>query len=251
MIDSLNSIFKKYVAIFINEYSNFLSIEQLEVLKSINFNNTIIIDEVSKPFGMVSLGQIHLSNITDELFQNMRNMPNYNTLKSELDNKNLSSYLKYMCDNGYNNSDYYSDILMYFIFQMVIKSSNGLINGFINQEMKYLSIKYSLRIANLYSREEAIVSKITPLLGIDGCRKIIFMDNATAFKYLNDNFGFRIAKLVADISDIIEEENLVMKNKDYQGYNGFLDYVTDYDHIGYGEAYNYLLDYEVENSLVN
>ncbi len=251
MISGLNNVFKKYVTIFINEYSDFLTIEQLEVLKSINFENTIILDKNSKPFGMVSLGQIHLSNITDELFKDIRSMPNYNTNKRILDNRNLSSYLQYMCDNGYQESDYYSDILMYFIFQMVIKAPNGLINGFINQEMKYLSIKYSLRIANLYSREEAIVSRITPLLGMEGCRKIIFMDRATAFKYLNDNYGFRIAKLVNDVCDIINDENAFIEQKNYQGYKGFLDYVVDYDHIGYGDAYNYILDYEVESSLVN
>ena len=249
MIDNLNNIFKKYVAIFIQEYANYLSREQLELLKDFNFDNAIKLDSTNKPFGVISLGQINLADYSEEMINNLKKMPNYNTSKYELNNKNLSSYLKYMCDSGYNVIDYYSDILMYFVFKLVIKNTNGLINGLINQEMKYLSIKYSLRIAYLYPREDAITLKITPLLGIDGCRKIIFSDRATAFKYLNDNKGFRIAKLVSDVEDLIEEEYERLNNKDYTGYNGFLDYTTDYDHLLYGEVYNYILDFEVENSL--
>ena len=94
---------------------------------------------------------------------------------------------------------------MYFVFKLIIKNPNGLKNGLINQEMKYLSVKYSTRFAFLYPREESITNKITPFLGIDGCRKVIFSDSATAFKYLNDTKGYRIAKLVDDISSLIEE----------------------------------------------
>lgn len=249
MIDNLNVVFKKYVAIFLNEYSNFLSRDQLEILKSINFEKTIIIDDVNKPFGCISLGQIHLSNSGEKLIDNMKSMKEYNSNHTILHNKNLSSYLKYMCDNGYNVNDYYSDILMYFVFDLVIKNHSGLINGLINQEIKYLSIKYSLRIAHLYAREEVIVNRITPIIGLDGCRKILFSDYATAFKYLNDTKGFSVAKLVTDVNDLIDEEYSKLSNKEYLGYEGFLDYAHDYDHLSYGDVYNYLLDYEVENSL--
>ena len=249
MIENLNIVFKKYISIFINEYADYLSKDQLELLKDIDFNKVIKIDNDSKPFGMAYLGQIHLSNTATTLIDNLKNMPGYNTLHYDLENKNLSSYIKYMCDNGYSINDYYSDILMYFIFWMVTKTSNGLINGLINQEIKYLGIKYSIRLANLYSREEAVISKITPLLGMESCRKIIFMDEANAFKYLNDNHGFRVAKLVSDVSGIIDSENEFIHKKEYSGYNGFLNYVSDYDHIGYGDAYNYILDYEVEKSM--
>ena len=238
MIENLNKLFKKYIVIFITEYGDYLSKDQLELLKKIDFSKAVKIDNVSKPFGMAYLGQIHLSDTANTLIDNLKNMPGYNSIHYELENKNLSSYLKYMCDNGYNVDDYYSDILMYFIFWMVIKSSSGLISGLINQEMKYLSIKYSIRIANLYSKEEGVISKITPYLGMEGCRKIIFSTPATSFKYLNDNYGFRVAKLVSDIGDIIDEENESINNKEYQGYNGLLDYIDEYDHIGYGNAYN-------------
>ena len=249
MIDKLNIIFKKYVAIFLNEYERFLSKDQLETLRNINYEKTIIIDEIEKPFGVVSLGQIHLSSDSERLIDNMKNMREYNSNHTILHNKNMASYLKYMCDNGYSAFDYYSDILMYFVFNLVIKNTSGLINGFINQEMKYLSIKYSLRIAFLYAREEAIVSKITPIIGFEGSRRILFSDQPTAFKYLNDTKGFRVAKLFTDLDDLIEEEYSKISKKEYIGYEGFLDYADDYDHLSYGDAYNYLLDYEVENSL--
>ena len=251
MIDELNKLFKKYVAIFINEYSDFLSKEQLEVLKSINYDNAIEIGNINKPIGTVSLGKIYLSSNNSEIFNNFKKMPNYNSVRYELDNKNMHSYLKYMCDNGYSISDYYKDILMYFVFKLVIKNSSGMINGLINQEMKYISIKYSLKTANLYAREEAIVSRISPLLGLGGCRKIIFLDSASSYKYLNENYGYRVAKLVLDVDELIESEYQGIEEKEYYGNNGFLDYTDDYDNISYGDAYNCILDFEVENSLVN
>lgn len=250
MVDDLNKLFKKYVAIFINEYSDFLSKEQLEVLKTINYDNVITFDNIPRPLGMISLGKIYLPNSTS-IFKNFKSMPNYNTKKEELDNKNMTSYLKYMCDNGYDINDYYSDILMYFVFNLVIKSPSGLINGLINQEMKYLSIKYSIRIANLYAREEVITDRISPIIEIKDCRKMIFMDRASSFKYLNDNYGYRVAKLVLDIDDSIDDEYKKISLKEYPGNNGILDYIDDYDHLLYGDAYNCILDYETENSLVS
>ena len=85
---------------------------------------------------------------------------------------------------------------------------------------------------------------------MDGCRKIIFSDTATSFKYLNDNFGYKVAKLVYDVGELIDDEQEEL-NKQYIGYQGFLDYATDYDHLSYGDVYNYILDFEVENELVN
>lgn len=249
MIDNLNKIFKKYVVIFLNEYQDYLSKDQLELLRNIDYEKTIIIDEIQKPFGTISLGQIHLSSDSEKMFDNFKKMPEFNSSHTILHNKNMASYLKYMCDNGYSVFDYYSDILMYFVFNLVIKNTSGLINGLINQEIKYLSIKYSLRLAFLYAREETIVNKITPVLGLDGCRKILFSDQPTAFKYLNDEKGFRVAKLVTDVEDLIEEEYSKVSQKDYHGYEGFLDYAEEYDQLSYGDVYNYLLDYEVENSI--
>ena len=249
MIDNLNKIFKKYVVIFLNEYRDFLSKDQLETLRNLDYDKTIIIDEITKPFGIISLGQIHLSRDLEKMIDSFKKMPEFNSNHTILHNKNMTSYLKYMCDNGYNLEDYYSDILMYFVFDLVVKNKSGLINGLINQEIKYLSIKYSLRIPSLYAREEVIVNRITPAIGLNGCRKIIFSDRATAFKYLNDEKGYRVAKLVSDVEDLMEDEYEKVSQKEYRGYDGFLDYTEDYDHLSYGEVYNYLLDYEVKNSL--
>ena len=249
MIEKLNIIFKKYVTIFLEEYSDYLSKEQLELLKEVNFDNAIKLDSTNKPFGVISLGQINLPDYNNELIDSLKKMPNYNTYHYQLNNKNISGYLKYMCDSGYNLVDYYSDILMYFVFKLVIKNPNGLINGLINQEIKYLSIKYSQRFASLYPREETITFKITPFLGMEGCRKILFSDRATAFKYLNDNMGFRIAKMVDGVEELIEDEYEKLNKKEYTGYSGFLDYATDYDHLSYGDVYNYILDFQVENQL--
>ena len=249
MIEELNRIFKNYVNIFIQEYTDYLSIEQLELLKDINFDNVIKLDSTSKPFGIISLGQINLSDYSEKLISSLMRMPNYNSRHTKLDNKNLSSYLLYMCDSGYSLLDYYSDILMYFVFKLVIKSSNGLIDGLINLEIKRLASKYAFRFANLYPREEAIVSRLAKFLSIDECRKIIFSDNATSFKYLNDNKGFRVAELVDNVQELIDDEYQELSNKDYSGYTGFLDYTTDYDNLSYGSVYNCILDFEAQDEL--
>ena len=251
MIDELNKVFKEYVSIFIQEYTDYLSIEQLDLLKSINFNNAIKLDSTSKPFGIISLGQINLSDYSEKLINNLKKMPSYNSKHDKLNNKNLASYLRYMCDSGYSLLDYYSDILMYFVFKLVIKNSNGLIDGLINLEIKTLASKYSFRFANLYPREEAIVSKLTKFLDTDECRKIIFSDNATSFKYLNDNKGFRFAELIDNVQELIDDEYQELSNKDYNGYTGFLDYTVDYDNLSYGSVYNCILNYEAENELAN
>ncbi len=247
----LTNILKKYVTIFVNEYGDYLSREELEILKEINYDDAIKEEDINYPFGEISLGRICLSSISDELMNNLKNMPNYNTKRSLLHNKNLSSYLKYMCDNGYQKEDYYGDILMYFVFRLVIKNPSSFINGLINQEIKFLSIKYSLRMASLYPREEAVISKITPFLGIDTTRRILFMDRPTAFKYINDKHGYRFAFFVDEIENLINEEFNNNIKDEYQGYQGFLDYADDYDHISYGDVYNHILDFEVENNLIN
>lgn len=250
MIDELNNIFKKYISVFIEEYASYLSREQLELLKTIDFNHAIKLDSTSKPFGVISLGQINLSDYSKELIDNLKKMPNYNSSRYTLNNRSLSAYLKYMCDSGYDLLDYYADILMYFVFKLVIKNPSGIINGLINREINYLSLKYSFRFANLYPKEEVIASKMMPFIGVDGCRKMIFSDSATAFKYLNDNRGYRIAKLANDVSELVDGQQQII-NKEYQGYDGFLDYTLAYDKLSYGDVYNCILDFEVENELTN
>lgn len=252
MKDELITILKKYVMIFLNEYSAFLSKNDIELLKNINYEDIFVFDDLSIPFGTVFLNKIYLSNSNDELLNRLKSMPNYNSLRRPLNSKNLSSYLKYMCDNGYNLLDFYSDILMYFIFSLIIKNNSFLINGFINQEMQLLSIKYNLRIAPLYAREEKIISKITPIFKFDGIRKMLFMDMPTCFKYINDNYGYRYAKMVNDIFNIVNDKyNEVIKNKDYIGINGIIEYTNNYDYLSYSDVYNYFLDFEVENSFIN
>ena len=247
--DKLFTNLKKYMVIFLKEYSDFLTIDQLESLKKFNFNDAIKVADTSNPFGDVKLGRIYFSRVSEELIKNIQNMPDYNSKRDILHNKNLASYLKYMCENGYKLSDYYNDMLMYFIFKMVIKNDCPFVWGLINQEVKYLSIKYNLKIVSLYAKEEAIVSRLTPFLKLNSCRKIIFMDSVSSFKYLNDNFGFRFAKVVFDVSEMINEKYDVVKNEEISNFQSFLDYTIKYDKLSYVDIYDYILDFEVENSL--
>lgn len=240
---------KEYVKIFLHEYEAFLSKEQLEILRNINYETIISLDKVDNPLGDICYGKISLSEDMNSFFDNLKTMKEYNSKKYFLNNKNLSSYLEYMCHNGYSVLEYYQDILMYFVFYLVIKNKSSFYNGLINQEIKYLSIKYHLRFVNLYAKEEMLVEKITPIFKIDGMRKILFMDKTNCFKYISDYFGFRYAKMVEEINSLMEDKQEMIKKKDYQGIKGFLDYIDDYDSIIYGDVYNYLLDFEIENKI--
>ena len=250
MKNELITILKKYVGIFINEYKDYLSKKNLDKLNNLDYDNIFVFDEINIPFGEVFLDKIYLNNSNNELIDSLKKMTNYNSLKSNLNNKNLSSYLKYMCENGYNLIDFYSDILMYFIFSLVIKNNSFLIKGFINQEMHLLSIKYNLRIASLYAREEKIIERLTPIFKFDGMRKMLFMDMPTCFKYICDNYGFSYAKMVNDVFNLVNDEyDKTIKDKDYIDVNGIIDYTNDYDNLSYGDVYNYILDFEVEKSI--
>ena len=250
MKNELITILKKYISIFINEYKSYLTEQDLERLNNLDYDNIFVFDDINIPFGEVFLDKIFLNNSNNKLISNLENMPNYNSKKSNLNNKNLSSYLKYMCENGYSLLDFYSDILMYFVFSMVIKNDSFLIKGFINQEIHLLSIKYNLRIASLYAREEKIVERITPIFKYDGMRKMLFMDMPTCFNHIALNYGFRYAIMVNDIFNMVNDEySKCIKDKEYIDVNGIIEYTNDYDHLSYGEVYNYLLDFEVSESI--
>lgn len=247
--DTLSKMLKGYVNIFINEYKMFLSSEKLNKLENINYQNIIKFEKLNAPFGDIIFDKIYLSCVNSELINSLSSIDNFNTKKYNLNNNNLSSYLKYMCDNGYDLLEYSGDILMYFVFKLVISDDSGFTNGLINQEIKYLSIKYSIRCANLYAREEKIISQITHFLKLYNCRKILFMDRVSRFKYLSENLGYRYANLVSDVEKLIEKEYSKLNEKNINKLEEFIDYTDKYDHLSYGDVYNYLLDFMVENKI--
>ncbi len=248
MKDVLSQTLKKYVEIFLKEYSKYLDNNQIDLLKRINYDNIFSYMDIPLPFGITSFGRIYLSNQVENLLNSLKKMPNYNIKRENLHNKNISSYLKYICENGYNIEDFYQDFLMYYIFFMVV-DSRFLNKGFINQEIKYLSIKYSIRCANLYAKEESLISKIT-FLSNETCRKILFMDSVNAYKYINDNYGFKYAEFLLDLEKTVKDESLNIWQNDYPGVNGFLNYADSYDKISYADAYDEILDFRVNNNLL-
>lgn len=247
--DLLITIFKKNIGIFINEYSKYLDREQLDKLRNIDYDNIVSIDDIKIPFGVTLFDKIYLSKTNEDLLESLKKMPNYNTKRYELRSKNLSSYIRYMCDNGYNLTDLYSDIILYYIFDLVIKNPSFLIKGFINQEIEFLSIKYDVKSSALYQREERIASSLTNIFSFEEIRKILFKSEIDAYSYLNDKYGYRYANLFYNICFLVNVEYDKIKNKDYHGINGLLEYIDAYDNISYGDIYNYLLDFEIENNI--
>lgn len=242
----LNDLLKEYVNIFIDEYSNYLNKESLEILKNIDYDHIINFSNVSNPIGSINLDQIYLSDSINELITTMKNMDNYGQRKYYMNNRNYTSYLKYVCDNGYDAFHYYSDHLMYFVFKLVIPNNSGLINGLISQEVDYLSRKYNFSKVDLYSREHLIAQNFSKLFDNNISRKLIFMDKVSAFRYLSENVGYKYAKLFYDISNLIDSKYLKIQNKKYIGFDGVVNYAKDYDDTNYSEVYNHLLDFKVE-----
>lgn len=242
MKDKLSELLKNYVNIFIKEYSNYLNKEQLLTLKNINYDQIIKLNDFKIPVGIVNYNSIYLSN-------DLLNIPKKVNQESWLNNKNYTSYLKYLNNVGCNTYEYYAHQLMFLVFKLVIPSESGIINGFINYEVNNLRRKYRFQAVNLYKREEVISLKAIKFLKRENVLKIMFMDMPTAFKYLNDNLGYRYADFYYQLSTMVDNEYKKIKLDNYTNNDGLLKYASDYDKLLYGDAYNYLVECNISNSL--
>jgi len=242
MKDKLSGLLKKYVNIFIKEYSNYLTKDQLEILKSINYDQIIKTNDFIIPVGIINYNSIYVSD-------NLLNIPRKTNQDSWLNNKNYTSYLRHLNNIGCNTYEYYTHQLMFLVFKLVISSDSGIINGFINYEVNYLRTKYRFQAVNLYKREEVISQKIIDLIGRENVLKIMFMDMPSAFKYLNDHLGYRYADLYYQLTNIVDNEFQKIKLDNYTNNNGLVNYAKDYDKLLYGDAYNCLLEFNISNSL--
>ena len=245
MDSKLIDLFKRYVTVFLKEYSNILDYSQKEILNNINYDKIIHFDNIAYPNGAIYLDQIYFPDCIDELIDTMHYMPLFGNNK-KFDNKHYTGYLEHMCRTSYSEDDYYIDHLMYMIFKLVIKEDNSFINGLINYEIVRIGRKYHLKFINLYEKEMKVVLKMSDIFDEDCFQRILFMDKISSFKYLSEHKGFSYANLVYDISNTMR--NLVSDNN-YYGVDGIINYARDYDSLAYGDVYNELLDFKVENSL--
>lgn len=243
MKDKLSDLLKKYVNIFINEYSDYLNKEQLSLLKNINYEKIIKMSDFNLPVGIINYNSIYISN-------NLLDIPKKKEQEAFLNNKNYTSYLKHLNNVGCNTYEYYTHQLMFLVFKLVIGTDSGIINGFINFEINNLKRKYRFQAVNLYQREEVISSKVIKVLGYNHTRKIMFMDMPSAFKYLNDYLGYRYADFYYQITELVDYEYGKLNLDKYTGNNGLTNYAKDYDHLLYGDAYNYLLDFNINNNVL-
>ena len=247
-VNKLKKLLQKFVALFVKEYGKFLDREQLETLRNIDYESIIHISKYDYPLGVVNLNQIYFTDQVDGLIDTMKTMEEYGHYNTFLNNKTFTSYLKYCRDNGYDTYTFYADQLMYLVFDLVVKNKSFLNKGFINLEIRTLSRKYHIQMPNLYSREERIAGRILKVLGRENILNILFKSNVDAYKYLCDNVGFRYGEMINIVTDLVDDSSEILRNKDYKGFKGFINYAKDYDGIEYGDAYNYLLDFYAENN---
>lgn len=242
MKNKISELLKKYVSIFIKEYSNYLNKEQLEILKNIDYDKIIKINNFSIPVGIVNYNSIYISD-------NLVNIPKRIMNQPWINNKNYTGYLKYLNSVGCNTYEYYAHQLMFLVFKLVIGNDSGIINGFINFEVNNLRRKYRFQAVNLYKREEVISSKLIKVLGRENILKIMFMDMPSSFKYLNNQLGYRYADFYYQLSVMVDNEYKKIKPDNYTSNDGLVNYAHDYDKLLYGDAYNYLLEFNISNSL--
>ena len=247
-VNKLKNLLQKFVTIFVKEYGKFLDRDQLETLKNLDYENIIHISKYDYPLGVVNLNQIYFTDQVDSLVDAMKNMDDSGHYNTFLNNKTFTSYLKYARDNGYDSYCFYSDQLIYLVFDLVVKNKSFLNKGFINLEVRNISRNYHIQMPNLYSREEAIAKRILKVLKRSDMLNILFKDNVSAYKYLCDNLGYRYGEFINEVNNLINDETEVL-NKEYPGFNGFIKYAKDYDGIAYGDVYNYILDFYANNSL--
>lgn len=237
----LSDLLKKYVDIFLKEYGSYLNKDQLDIIKNINYNTVIKTTDFTIPVGIINYNSIYVSD-------NLLNIPKTNN-KTFINNKNYTSYLKLLNNTGCNTYEYYAHQLMFLIFKLVIGTDLGIINGFINYEVNNLKRKYHLEMVNLYQREEVIALKVIKIIGRSNILKIMFMDMPSAFKYINDHLGYRYADFYYKISSYVNKEYAKLHLDKYTKKDGLVNYARDYDHLLYGNAYNYLLDFNISNKM--
>jgi len=243
MKDRISSLLKRYVDIFLQEYASYLDKEQKEILNNINYSQVIKLSDFSIPVGIINYESIYISD-------NLINIPKKQMTNTWLDNKNYTNYLNYLNNVGCDTYEYYVHQLMFLVFKLVIREDNGIINGFINSEVDRLRKKYKFQAVNLYKREEVISNKVRDILGNNTVLKIMFMDMPTAFKYLNDNLGYRYADFYYQITTLVQYEYQKIKLDRYTNSNGLVNYAHDYDKLLYGNAYDYLLDFNINNNIL-
>ena len=247
-IKELQTLFKKFLRIFVEEYTDYLTKDELEILRDIDIEKIIKIDKINNPIGIIYFNQILLSDkIDDEI--NSLNLESKTRRMHTLfhNNTNYKNYLKSISKSNYTSLDYYKDHLMYLLFKLVIQNDSGLVNGLINHEINRLRNKYRFNQVNLYKREEVIADKMIDEIGIEAGKKLIFLDTASSYKFLNDTLGNRYAEYFNTLNNLVNNEYLKFRKKELEEDSTLLSYAENYDSLLYGDCYNYQLDFELEN----
>lgn len=249
MNEVLKVTLKKYVTIFLNEYRNYLSKEQINNLENINYDTIIKFNDTCNPLGCVSYNQMYLSTNFINLEKEIKAIDGYGSVNRLINNKSLKGYLEQTWQVGYNSTSYYKDILIYLLFKLVCKYDSGLMNGIINYEVSVISRKYNIQLPNFYRKEELIALKLCGIIGKENIRKVLFLDKASGYKYLCNTVGYRFANLFYEVDDLINIKTESLFETEYNNNEGLVNYASDYDSITYGDVYNSILDFEAQNIL--
>ena len=244
----LTSLFKKFLKIFVEEYTDYLTKDELEVLRDINLEKIIKIEKINNPIGVIYFNQILLSDNIEEEINKLTSSNRNKVINNRFhNNTNYKNYLKSISNLNYTSQDYYKDHLMYLLFKLVIQNDSGLVNGLINREVSRLRNKYRFNQVNLYKREEVIANKMIDEIGLEAGKHLIFLDTASSYKYLNDTLGNKYAEYFNTLNNLVNNEYLKFREKELDEDSSLLNYAENYDSLLYGDCYNYQLDFELEN----
>lgn len=232
--DYVNQYFKYVKAVFIREYSKYLSPET--VLKIQNMENVFIID-LDRKFKISLSEKIMLClNIKDYIIEN--NLVTDGNLKDiSIDGK---IYVKYLLDNQNNLEKLVLEIILKPILLYFIENENSVItNGTIDEIIEEFEKKYNIIYKKPFkSKEQEVADKIKNIVGNDIFYKAVLNNNFDLLeKYYNMNVESEIE--INPFKKLNKE-----LNKEYENYYKrkgkvyLSDSLYDYENLNY----NFLIE---------
>jgi len=225
----LNEYFNYIKAVFLYEYSKYLTEEKINKIK--NMNNIFKINNDSK-FKIFVSDKINIcTNIEDFITEN--------NLNNDRDLRDISIegkiYVKYLIDNKYNVQKIVMEIVLEHIIKYFIGNCDNVIKiGLVDLIVSDLEKKYNLKNVRPYiSKEKNIILKLKEILPIDVLYKSVLNNNETLLKNEYNNY-IKNELYGLDYNSLINE-----LNKEYFNYYKrigkvyYSDTLYDYENIDY------------------
>lgn len=241
---------EKYINIIIKEYHEYLSNEQIQELKNMDYNKSVVIADTKTISILVMDKKVYLPTEALNVINKLKKHPEYGTNKEHkaytketlLTNDNtFEDYINHAVIKGITPLDYYLENLLHESLHISGIVGVGVMSeAFTELKTRELALKYNLETSGCgYPKEVKIALKLENILGEKIVNKIMFMHNIEdQLKYIEKILG-------KETRDFYEQTYLEMK-KEYSKYNASA-YRDPYEKA---KAYE-KLDYTLVDSLIS